>query len=153
SPLPEDRVGRAAFGAGRVEVERRRHRRHPTASVGGSIRGHGWPRGAVSHRTLTDWRVAGRLGDTAPMIGGRRPGRRRVFTAEKVVDSLYRGLLDRPAEAAGLAFQSSRLYEGVSLAEIVHGVGHSREYFETWLRGGDLPALMEEVWRGAHQRR
>jgi hypothetical protein len=87
------------------------------------------------------------------VTGGRRLGRRRVFTAEEVVDALYRGLLDRPAESTGLAFQTARLYEGVGLAEIVHGVGHSREYFETWLRGGDLPALMEELWRGAEQRR
>lgn len=87
------------------------------------------------------------------MTGGRGLGRRRVFTAEEIVDALYRGLLDRPAEATGLAFQSARLHEGVPLAEIVHGVGHSREYFETWLRGGDLPALMEQLWRGAEPRR
>ena len=87
------------------------------------------------------------------MVKGKRIGRGPSFTAAEVVDALYRGLLDRPAEDAGLAFQTARLHEGVPLAEIVHGVGHSREYFETWLRGGDLPALMEQLWRGSERRR
>jgi len=79
----------------------------------------------------------------------RRLRRGRSYRAAEVIDALYQGLLDRPAEPAGLAFQASRLEEGLPLAEIVYGIGHSREYFEKWLRGGDLPALTHQLWASA----
>ena len=81
------------------------------------------------------------------------PGRGGDFTREEVIDALYRGLLDRPAEASGLRFHLELLERGSGLDAVVYGIGHSREYFETWLRAGDLPALVANVWRSRHEHR
>ena len=80
-------------------------------------------------------------------------GRGGDFTREEVIDALYRGLLDRPAEASGLRFHLELLDRGSGLDAVVYGIGHSREYFETWLRAGDLPALVANVWRGREEHR
>jgi len=71
------------------------------------------------------------------------------FTREEVIEALYRGLLDRDPEPPGLAAQLAALEAGAPLHQVVYGIGHSREYFEMWLRGGDPPALATEAWRAA----
>ncbi|HET6811215.1 MAG TPA: hypothetical protein VFH50_09420 [Acidimicrobiales bacterium] len=80
-------------------------------------------------------------------------GRGRHFTREEVIDALYRGLLDRPVEAPGLRHHLELLDRGNGLDSVVYGIGHSREYFETWLRAGDLPALVANVWRSRDEHR
>jgi len=78
-----------------------------------------------------------------------RRRREPTFTPEEVVEALYRGLLDRGPEPPGLAAQLAALEAGAPLHKVVYGIGHSREYFEMWLRGGDPPALATEAWRAA----
>ena len=74
-------------------------------------------------------------------------GRDGRYSPEEVVDALYRGLLDRPVEPPGLQHHLELLQGGSGLDAVVYGIGHSREYFETWLRAGDLPALVANAWR------
>jgi hypothetical protein len=75
------------------------------------------------------------------------------FSREEVIDALYRGLLDRPVEPPGLEHHLELLDGGSGLDAVVYGIGHSREYFETWLRAGDLPALLANVWRSRDEHR
>ena len=70
-----------------------------------------------------------------------------------MIDALYRGLLDRPVEPPGLRHHLGLLDEGSELEAVVYAIGHSREYFETWLRAGDLPALLNNVWRSRQEHR
>ncbi|MHB1446668.1 MAG: hypothetical protein ACYCZV_13575 [Acidimicrobiales bacterium] len=76
-----------------------------------------------------------------------------AFTAHEVIDALYRGLLDRPAERAGLEHHLRLLSEGRNLVDLAEGISHSREYFESWLRSGNLPKLAANLWRGEPYRR
>jgi hypothetical protein len=94
--------------------------------------------------------------DTSPVRGRssfRASGRGRPFTPEEVIDALYRGLLDRPVEPPGLRHHLQLLDRGSGLDAVVYGIGHSREYFETWVRAGDLPALLANVWRSRDEHR
>ena len=86
-----------------------------------------------------------------PSSGASGPGDR--FTREEVIDALYRGLLDRPAESSGLKHHLRMLEGGSGLDAVVYGIGHSREYFETWVRAGDLPAFVANVWRSREEHR
>lgn len=89
------------------------------------------------------------------MPGRLRPRSRgggRGFSPEEVIDALYRGLLDRPVEPQGLDHHLGLLAEGHGLDTVVYGIGHSREYFETWMRAGDLPALVANAWRSRAER-
>lgn len=89
------------------------------------------------------------------MFGRITSARARLprYSANRLVNDLYWALLDRGPDPEGRRWQVAQLLDhGLSPEDLAHGIAHSGEYFETWLRGGDLPQLAAVAWPGSRLR-
>jgi hypothetical protein len=78
--------------------------------------------------TVTHDTGSASLTATATILEALLPGGTRGTADQRFISEVYHDLLNRPVDANGLAFWTTALNQGASLAQVVQGIENSTEY-------------------------